>query len=266
MCDDGMSESSVDFQHVSLRYRILAERGINSFKEWAIRWITRRMRYQELVALSDVSFTIPAGHAVGIIGHNGAGKSTLLRVAAGILRPTEGTAIVRGHQAPVIELGLGFEAELSGRENIFFNGALLGRSPTEMEERLEEIVAFADLHEFIDQPIRTYSTGMVARLAFAVATTVDAQILLLDEVLAVGDASFRIKCQERLRTFRDAGVTILLVSHDLDAVVKMCDEALWLDKGTVRAYGPAPEIVTRYKTAVAEGPTVGGAIEGAGSD
>jgi len=256
-----MSEASVEFHHVSLRYRILAERGINSFKEWAIRWITRRMHYQELVALAGVDFSVQAGHAVGIIGHNGAGKSTLLRVAAGILRPTEGTAIVRGRQAPVIELGLGFEAELTGRENIFFNGALLGRSPVEMEERMDEIVAFADLHEFIDQPIRTYSTGMVARLAFAVATTVDAHVLLLDEVLAVGDASFRIKCQERLETFRDAGVTILLVSHDLDAVIKMCDEVLWLDKGVVRAYGPALEVVARYKASVSEGPTVGGAIE-----
>jgi len=256
-----MNEPSVDFSHVSLRYRILAERGINSFKEWSIRWITRRMRYQELVALSDVSFEVPSGHAVGIIGHNGAGKSTLLRVAAGILRPSHGVAIVRGRQAPVIELGLGFEAELSGRENIFFNGALLGRSQAEMEDRLEEIVDFADLDEFIEQPIRTYSTGMVARLAFAVATTVDAQILLLDEVLAVGDASFRLKCQQRLEAFRQAGITILLVSHDLDAVEKMCDEVLWLDKGSVRAYGPAAEVVPRYRASVDEGSTVGGAIE-----
>jgi ABC-type polysaccharide/polyol phosphate transport system ATPase subunit len=256
-----MVEPTVEFRGVSLRYRILAERGITSFKEWAIRWLTRRMHYQELVALSDVSFTVAAGHAVGIIGHNGAGKSTLLRVAAGILRPTRGTAIVRGRQAPVIELGLGFEAELSGRENIFFNGALLGRSQAEMEARLAEIVEFADLGEFIDQPIRTYSTGMVARLAFAVAVTVDAQILLLDEVLAVGDASFRIKCQQRLQAFRDAGITILLVSHDLDGVVQMCDEVLWLDRGTVRAFGPAAEVVASYRDAVAEGPAVGGAIE-----
>jgi ABC-type polysaccharide/polyol phosphate transport system ATPase subunit len=254
---------SVEFSGVSLRYRILAEQGINSFKEWSIRWMTRRMRYQELAALSDVSFTVPQGHAVGIIGHNGAGKSTLLRVAAGILRPTAGTAIMRGRQAPVIELGLGFEAELSGRENIFFNGALLGRSQTEMEDRIDEIVAFADLHEFIDQPIRTYSTGMVARLAFAVATTVDAQLLLLDEVLAVGDASFRLKCQERLQAFRDRGITILLVSHDLDAVVKMCDDVLWLDKGTVRGFGPADEIVDEYRASVDEGSAVGGAIEAA---
>ncbi|MCU0305414.1 MAG: ABC transporter ATP-binding protein [Thermoanaerobaculales bacterium] len=258
-----MVEPSVEFHGVSLRYRILAEQGITSFKEWAIRWLTRRMHYQELVALSEVSFTVDAGHAVGIIGHNGAGKSTLLRVAAGILRPTRGTAIVRGRQAPVIELGLGFEAELSGRENIFFNGALLGRSQAEMEARLDEIVEFADLGEFIDQPIRTYSTGMVARLAFAVAVTVDAQILLLDEVLAVGDASFRIKCQERLQAFRDAGITILLVSHDLDGVVQMCDEVLWLDRGAVRAYGPAAEVVASYRASVAEGPAVGGAIEAA---
>jgi ABC-2 type transport system ATP-binding protein len=194
MSDQVMNGHSVEFRGVSLRYRIAAERGIKSIKEWAIRWITRQMRFRDLVALADVSFEVPVGHTVGIIGHNGAGKSTLLRVAAGILRPTAGTAIVRGRQAPVIELGLGFEAELSGRENIFFNGALLGRSQAEMEARLEEIVAFADLGGFIDQPIRTYSTGMVARLAFAVATTVDAQILLLDEVLAVGDASFRLKC------------------------------------------------------------------------
>jgi ABC-type polysaccharide/polyol phosphate transport system ATPase subunit len=254
---------AVEFRSVSLRYRIMAERGINSFKEWTIRWLTRRMRYQELVALSDVSFTVPGGHAVGIIGHNGAGKSTLLRIAAGILRPTRGTAVVRGRQAPVIELGLGFEAELSGRENIFFNGALLGRSQAEMEARLDEIVEFADLDEFIDQPIRTYSTGMVARLAFAVAITVDARILLLDEVLAVGDASFRLKCQDRLQRFRDEGITILLVSHDLDAVEKMCDEVLWLDKGSMRAFGAATEVVGMYRASVSESQTVGGAIAAA---
>jgi ABC-type polysaccharide/polyol phosphate transport system ATPase subunit len=256
-----VNEPAVDFCDVSLRYRILAERGITSLKEWAIRWMTSHMRYQELVALSDVSFSIAGGQALGIIGHNGAGKSTLLRVAAGILRPTSGSAVIRGRQAPVIELGLGFEAELSGRENIFFNGALLGRSQREMLDRLDEIVDFADLAEFIDQPIRTYSTGMVARLAFAIATTVDAHVLLLDEVLAVGDESFRQKCQQRLLEFRQAGVTILLVSHDLIAVEKMCDAALWLDKGLVRAFGPPSEVVPMYQASVDEGPVVGGAIE-----
>ncbi|MGD8441448.1 MAG: ABC transporter ATP-binding protein [Holophagae bacterium] len=258
-----MDEPAVEFSHVALRYRIAAERGITSFKEWMIRWLTRRMRYQELIALSDVSFAVPAGHALGIIGHNGAGKSTLLRVAAGILQPTRGVAVMRGRQAPVIELGLGFEAELSGRENIFFNGALLGRSQAEMEDRLDEIVDFADLDAFIDQPIRTYSTGMVARLAFAVATTVDAQILLLDEVLAVGDESFRIKCRERLQSFRDRGITILLVSHDLEAIEEMCDEVLWLDTGLVRAFGSAGDVVPAYRASVSEGPVVGGAIQAA---
>jgi len=239
----------------------MAERGITSLKEMAIRWVSTRIRYKELVALSNVTFSIASGHALGIIGHNGAGKSTLLRVAAGILRPTKGISIVRGRQAPVIELGLGFEAELSGRENIFFNGALLGRSPADMADRLDEIVAFADLAEFIDQPLRTYSTGMVARLAFAVATTVDAQILLLDEILSVGDASFQVKCQQRLQGFRDTDVTILLVSHSLEAVSAMCDVALWLDRGRLRRFGPAAEVVEEYKASVNEEPTVGGAIE-----
>ena len=261
-----MNQPTVEFHDVSLRYRIMAEKGITSLKEMAIRWMVSRIRYQELVALSEVTFSVSSGHALGIIGHNGAGKSTLLRVAAGILRPTAGTAIVRGRQAPVIELGLGFEAELSGRENIFFNGALLGRSPLEMAERLDEIVAFADLAEFIDQPIRTYSTGMVARLAFAIATTVEAHILLLDEVLAVGDASFRMKCRERLEAFRDAGVTILLVSHDLEADAHRSDDVLRRDKGRVRAFRPAADGVADSPAAVAEGPTGGGAIETTGPE
>ena len=256
-----MQEPAIEFKDISLSYRIMAEKGIHTFKEWTIKWMARRVRYRELRALSNVSFTVPVGQAVGIIGHNGAGKSTLLRVTAGILRPTAGTAIVRGHQAPVIDLGFGFEAELSGRENIFFNGALLGRSPDEMAERLDEIVEFADLHAFIDQPIRTYSTGMVARLAFAVATTVDAHVLLLDEVLAVGDANFQLKCQKRLQSFRDKGVTILLVAHDLGVVEETCDTALWLDKGVMRAFGPAADVVAGYRDSLAEASAVGGAIE-----
>jgi ABC-2 type transport system ATP-binding protein len=256
-----MSDPAVEFHDVSLRYRIMAERGITSFKEWVIRRLTSRIHYHELVALSHLTFSLEPGHALGIIGHNGAGKSTLLRVAAGILTPTRGTAIVRGRQAPVIELGLGFEAELSGRENIFFNGALLGRSPIEMDRRLDEIVEFAELAEFIDQPIRTYSTGMVARLAFSIATTVDAQILLLDEVLSVGDVNFRIKCVQRLEEFREDGVTILLVSHDLDAVAVMCDHVLWLDRGVARRFGRAAEVVDEYRSSVGEDHLVGGAIE-----
>jgi ABC-type polysaccharide/polyol phosphate transport system ATPase subunit len=258
-----MATPAIEFREVSLRYRLLAERGIVTLKEWVIRRLTTGMSYQELSALSGVSFAVMPGRTLGIIGHNGAGKSTLLRIAGGILAPTEGEAIIRGRIAPIIELGLGFEGELSGRENIFFNGALLGRSRLEMQERFDEIVDFSELGEFIEQPIRTYSTGMVARLAFAIATTVDAHILLLDEVMSVGDEHFRRKCQARIDSFRRAGVTILVVSHDLDAVETLCDDVLWLEHGLVRQAGLATEVVAAYRTSMDPGhaePGVGGTV------
>ena len=259
-----MSVPAIEFRDVSLRYRLLAERGIVTLKEWVIRRLTTRMAYQELAALSGVSFSAAQGRTLGIIGPNGAGKSTLLRIAGGILAPTEGEAVIRGRIAPVIELGLGFEGELSGRENIFFNGALLGRSRAEMQRRFDEIVDFSELGEFIEQPIRTYSTGMVARLAFAIATTVDANILLLDEVMSVGDEHFRRKCQERIDSFRDSGVTIVVVSHDLGAVETLCDDVLWLEHGVSRALGPAAEVVASYQASVAPGSgdaAVGGTVQ-----
>jgi ABC-type polysaccharide/polyol phosphate transport system ATPase subunit len=262
-----MSEAAIEFRDVSLRYRLLAERGIVTLKEWAIRRLTTKMAYQELCALDGVSFSLEPGRTLGIIGHNGAGKSTLLRIAGGILAPTGGEAIIRGRLAPIIELGLGFEGELSGCENIFFNGALLGRSREEMLLRFDEIVEFSELGEFIEQPIRTYSTGMLARLAFAIATTVDAHILLLDEVMSVGDERFRIKCQERIASFREAGVTILVVSHDLDAIEKLCDDVLWLDHGVARALGPAAGVVESYRSDVDQMQTesaVGGTVRPAG--
>jgi len=232
-----------------MTYR-LAEKGIVTLKEWAIHKVTSREMWREFDALRGVSFEIQRGRAIGVIGPNGAGKSTLLRIAGGILAPTKGHAIIRGHLAPIIELGTGFEAELSGRENIHFNGALLGRSRAQMNERFDDIVEFSGLKNFIDSPIRTYSTGMVIRLAFAIATTVDADILLLDEVLAVGDERFRLKSSQRIDEFRKTGVTILFVSHDLEAVKQVCDEAIWLDQGKVRGFGPVEEVVTAYLTEV----------------
>jgi ABC-type polysaccharide/polyol phosphate transport system ATPase subunit len=224
--------------------------------------MVQRIDYDRIISLDDVSFTLGKGRALGVIGHNGAGKSTLLRIAAGILQPRHGVAIVHGRIAPVIELGLGFENELTGRENIIFNGALLGRSHEEMISKMDEIVDFAELGGFIDNPIRTYSTGMVARLAFSVATTVDAHILLLDEVLSVGDERFQRKCSERMAEFRQRGVTILYVSHTLDAVEEICDDCLWLEHGRVVAHGPASEIVQRYLASASEGTVaVGGAME-----
>ena len=247
-CDAVASDPVIEFRDVSLQFRVSSEGRIASLKEWIIRVATKRgVRHNLVQALDGVSFSVARGEAIGVIGRNGAGKSTLLRIAAGILQPSSGTAIVRGRIAPVIELGVGFEQELTGRENIVFNGALLGRSQREMNRRMDEIVEFAELGDFIDQPIRTYSTGMVARLAFAVATTVDAQVLLLDEVLSVGDEQFKRKCHQRMDDFRTRGVTIFFVSHDLGSVASLCDRAIWISDGKGREIGPTDDVIAAYR-------------------
>lgn len=215
-----------------------------SLKEWALR---RHAAAKPFDALIDVSLTIEPGEAFGVIGGNGAGKSTLLRVIAGIVPPTSGEVITRGVLAPIIELGTGFDGELSGRENILFNGSLLGRSRAFMRRCEDEIIDFSGIRDFIDAPLRTYSTGMIARLAFAVATTVDAEIVLLDEVLAVGDAAFRSKCEERIRRFHQTGATIVLVSHDLVSVREVCERAAWIDHGRLITIGDANEVADAYE-------------------
>jgi ABC-type polysaccharide/polyol phosphate transport system ATPase subunit len=235
---------SIELQGVSVRYR---REKIRSLKELVVRGLTRRSA-PYFYSLRDISLTVRSGESVGIIGPNGAGKSTLLRVAAGIVTPSEGVAIGRGNIVPLLELGTGFESELSGRENIQFNGALLGRSRAWMRAKLDEIVAFSGLEPFIDAPLRTYSTGMVARLAFAIATAVDAETILLDEILAVGDAAFRARCEERIRTFVREGRTIVLVSHETEEVAKLCKRTIWLAKGEIVADGPSEEIISRYET------------------
>lgn len=233
--------SSVICDHVSVSY---PPRRAPTLKEWALRRNTGATPFH---ALTDVSLTVERGEAVGIIGGNGAGKSTLLRVIAGIVPPTRGEVITRGVLAPIIELGTGFDGELSGRENIHFNGSLLGRSRAFMRRCEEEIIDFAGIGEFIDAQLRTYSTGMVARLAFAVATTIDADIVLLDEVLAVGDGAFKSKCEERIRRFHETGATLLLVSHDLVSVREVCERAIWIDHGRIVATGGAREIADAYE-------------------
>lgn len=237
--------TAIALHEVSVRFRVPSRR-IPTLKEWAIRRLTSRFQYEDFRGLDGVSLAVDTGRSLGIIGANGAGKSTLLRVIAGILQPTAGEVAVRGRVAPIIELGTGFDQELSGRENVFFNGALLGRSRGEMRERFEKIVAFAELEDFIEAPLRTYSTGMVARLAFSVATAVDADVLLLDEILSVGDGAFIARCKERIASFRRAGVTILFVSHDMEAVRWLCDEALWLRDGRIAAHGPVAEVTAAY--------------------
>jgi len=208
----------------------------------------RRARYDEFWAVKDVSFEIPFGTAFGIIGANGSGKSTLLKCIAGILTPDKGQLSLSGRMSALLELGAGFHPELSGRENIFLNGAILGMTNNEIKARYDDIVEFAGLGEFIDTPVKNFSSGMVVRLGFAVATNVDPEILIIDEVLAVGDQEFQQRCAEKIEQFRSEGRTIVLVSHGLSDIEKLCTQVAWLEKGALRALGPASEVVSDYSS------------------
>ncbi len=232
-------------ENVSVRYRVPREK-LSGIKEFVIRWVQRRIQFDEYWGLRDISFKVRQGEVFGIIGRNGAGKSTLLKIVARVLTPTEGRVVTVGRVAPILELGAGFHPELTGRENIFLNSALLGFSRREVEPKLEKIIEFAELGEFIDAPIRTYSTGMVARLGFAVATAIHPHILLIDEVLSVGDVSFQEKCIHRMNDFRDRGTTIVFVSHDMETVRTFCERAAWLDGGELQSYGDASQVVEEY--------------------
>jgi lipopolysaccharide transport system ATP-binding protein len=237
---------AIQLDNISVRYRIPHER-YRTLKEHAIRWLERRVQYDDFLALRDVNLCVRPGEVVGIIGRNGAGKSTLLKVISRVLQPSRGRVRLRGRVAPLLEFGAGFHAELTGRENVFLNGAILGFSHAEMEAKFKHIVDFAELWDFIDAPLRTYSSGMVARLGFAIATDVDPDILLLDEVLSVGDVAFQQKSAERIQSFRASGATILLVSHSMDTVQAMCDRAVWLDHGKVVTDGNPEAVVQHYR-------------------
>src|SRR5918998_5541086 len=202
-------------------------------------------------ALRGVSFTVPTGSTYGVIGRNGSGKSTMLKLVAGISKPTSGTVKVTGRISALIELGAGFHPEISGRENVFINGIMLGLTKKEIARRFDEIVEFAELKEFIDAPVKTYSSGMYMRLGFAVAIHVDPDVLLIDEVLAVGDQAFTLKCLDKFADFKRRGKTILIVTHQLDLVQRFCDEALWLDHGMVRTQGDPKRVIDAYLLDVA---------------
>src|SRR5688572_30687906 len=209
--------------------------------------LIRDLRPDEtFTAVRDVSYTVPAGRTLGVIGRNGSGKSTMLKLVAGITKPTEGTVRVNGRVSALIELGAGFHPEISGRENVFINGIMLGLSKREVAKRFDEIVEFAELKDFIDAPVKTYSSGMYMRLGFAVAIHVDPDVLLVDEVLAVGDEGFTHRCLDKFAEFKRRGKTILLVTHSLDLVEKFCDRALWLDKGKTLAEGEPKRVVASY--------------------
>lgn len=237
--------AAIRLDQVSVRYRIPRER-IGSLKEYAIRRLKRRLFFDEFEALKDVSLEVQTGETVGVIGKNGAGKSTLFRLIARVMPPTAGRVVVAGRVAPLLELGLGFHGELTGRENVMLQGALLGRSRAEMKRRMARIVEWAEVEEFIDAPIRTYSTGMAARLAFSAATDVEPDILLVDEALAVGDEGFQRKCHVRIEEFRKAGKTVLFVSHALTQVRESCHRAIWIHEGRLVRDGDATAVTELY--------------------
>lgn len=238
-------EPVISFENVSVRYRVPRE-SVSGLKEFAIRWMQRSVQFEDFWALKDVSFEVMPGEIFGIIGRNGAGKSTMLKVMARVLQPTTGRVMMRGNLAPLLELGGGFHPELTGRENVYLNMALLGHNRRETEELFQSIIDFAEIGDFINSPLRTYSTGMVARLGFSVATCFRPDILLVDEVLSVGDSRFQQKCLDRMFDFQEQGTTIIIVSHGMGAIETFCKRALWLEKGQMHACGPVGEVIDGY--------------------
>ena len=239
----------VSLQAVSVRYRMPRER-IHSVKDFTIRWLKRKIAYDEFAALKEVSLEVRRREVLGLIGHNGAGKSTLLRLIARVLQPTSGRVTVRGRVAPLLELGAGFDMELTGRENVYLNGAILGFRRADIDQRFDRIVDFAGVREFIDMPMRTYSSGMVVRLGFAVATDIQPDILIVDELLSVGDADFQKKSEQRMRELSEKSEAVIMVSHDLGLMRDMCQRVAWLDHGRLLAVGPADDVVDQYQRAV----------------
>lgn len=238
-------DTIISVKDVSMRFNLAREK-VDSLKEYIIRALRGKLQYDEFWALNDVCFDVKKGDSVGLIGLNGSGKSTMLKCIAGVLKPTKGSVSIRGSVAPLIELGAGFDIDLTGRENVFLNGALLGRSRKMMQDVFDDIVEFSELREFMDVPVKNYSSGMLSRLAFSIATSGEADILIVDEVLSVGDFRFQEKCQERIHRMMDKGTTVLFVSHSIEQVREICNKVVWLESGRVRMKGDAAEICDVY--------------------
>ena len=235
----------IDVDHVTIRFN-KANQKIDNLKEYVVKLLKRELLFQEFLAVKDVSFQVKAGESWGLIGTNGSGKSTLLKAISGILKPYKGSITVNGNVAPLIELGAGFDQEMTARENIFLNGCVLGHSEKFMKEHFDEIVDFAELHDFLDSPLKNFSSGMRARLGFSIATMVKPDILIVDEILSVGDYKFRQKCEKRMNEMLSGGTTLLYVSHSIEEVKRLCDHALWIEKGDTRMIGPALEVCDAY--------------------
>lgn len=237
----------IDIDHVTMIFNIASER-LDNLKEYAIKIIKRELFYKEFTALDDITLQVKKGDVVGIVGTNGSGKSTLLKIIAGVLEPSKGKATVTGSIAPLIELGAGFDMELSAKENIYLNGALLGYPKKFIQEHFDQIVSFAEIEEFLDMPIKNYSSGMVARIAFSIATVMIPDILIVDETLAVGDFLFQEKCERRIQELiQNNNVTVLFVSHSIEQVERICRKAVWIEKGHLRCQGPVEEVCAAYR-------------------
>ena len=239
----------VNVENVTVRFNMASER-IDNLKEYFVKLVKHELMFKEFLALQNVSFQVQKGEAWGLIGTNGSGKSTLLKAICGIFKPYKGSVHTYGSIAPLIELGAGFDGDLTATENIHLNGAVLGHSKKFMKEHFDEIVDFAELWDFLDMPIKNYSSGMSARLGFAIATVVRPDILICDEVLSVGDIAFQEKCEKRMNEMREQGTTLLYVSHSMKSVLEICDHALWLDKGIARMQGKAEPVCKAYLDAV----------------
>ncbi len=236
----------IEVNNVSMRFNMAKEKH-ESLKEYFLAAVQGKLQFEEFYALRDVSLTVEAGDFYGLVGLNGSGKSTLLKVISGVFKPSAGSVTVRGTIAPLIELGAGFDFDLTARENIFLNGTVLGMTPKYIREKFDEIVEFSELRNFLDIPLKNYSSGMVSRLAFAVATITKPDVLIADEILAVGDFLFQQKCEKRMQELMSGGTTVILVSHSIEQIERMCNKVTWLEKGHVRMQGPCAEVCAAYK-------------------
>ena len=239
-------ENAIEVKNISMIFRMTTQK-ISSLKEFTVKKLKGQIKYKEFAAVKDVSFSVKRGEVVGLIGLNGSGKSSTLKIVSGIIKPTSGTVTVNGTISPLIELGAGFDFELTARENVYLNGSVLGFSRAEMNAKMNDIIEFSELHEFMDTPIKNFSSGMVARLGFSIATNVIPEILIVDEVLAVGDFLFQQKCEKRINELMSGGTTVLIVSHAIDQIERLCDRVVWLEHGQVKMIGSTAEVCAEYK-------------------
>lgn len=240
-----MENIAISVKNVTMKFNMSKEK-VDSIKEYFVKLLKRQLMFTEFTALKDISFEIKKGEVFGIVGLNGAGKSTLLKVVSGILKPTEGEVSIRGTISPLIELGAGFDPDLTARENIFLNGYVLGYTKDYIKEKFDDIVEFSELEEFLDVPIKNFSSGMIARLGFAIATVVRPDILIVDEILSVGDYKFQEKCEKRIDDMMAGGTTVIIVSHSIEQIQRLCDRVLWLEKGKAKMFGETNKVCERY--------------------